>query len=353
MAKPKIEPGQMSPPYMEWSQWGHPMLYANVQRGLTTGKRLRVSLSTDDSELAKRVMRVLIAQLVIDGRLAPESGAARVYGRGSAAAAARAKEIVQLQTLSQSEYDTQVPLMAQRWDVPKQIIHLMAQRRPTLSLSVFSGRRMRRRKRGEQIPKATSWHYRSPGGKHFHPHRKRINAQLRLEHTHYSWLLPTRDHAKAAEIMEPVRVARERVHQAAVRTLNYAVGSVEHADAVRNREKACVALAAAIIEAGGPIELAKFVQVPPPGEGGMALPKAVKTKATKSASLEKCVEWVCELIRANPGRPPVPLAQLRKKAKSKFGVTRRQFEEGNNCCVRQSQRLMKNFNWTKGGRPPG
>jgi hypothetical protein len=112
MAKPKIELGQMSPPYMEWSRLGHPMLCANVQRGLTTGKRLRVSLSTDDSELAKRVMRVLIAQLVIDGRLAPESGAARVYGRGSAAAAARAKEIVQLKTLSQSEYDTQVLLVA-------------------------------------------------------------------------------------------------------------------------------------------------------------------------------------------------------------------------------------------------
>jgi len=323
------------------------MLVSNVQRGLRTGKRLRVSFSTDDRELAKRAMRVLIAQLVIDGRLAPGSGAARVYGRkGRASAAARAKKIVQLKSLAQSEYDTEVPLTAQRWGVPKQIIHVMAARKPTLGVSIFSNRRIRRRKRGEQIPKGTSWHYRSPHGKCFHLHRKRINAELRLENTHYRWLLPTLDLAKAAEIMEPVRVRRERVHQAAVQMLNCEVGSVEHADAVRNLEKACVALAAAIIEADGPIELAKFVQVPPPGERGLALPKAVKVKATKSAVLEKCVQRYIEHIKANPDGPPNSREELAAEMMQMFHVT---WHEARLCRQKAITRTG-NANWAKPGR---
>jgi hypothetical protein len=348
MAKPKTELAQRCPPppYMEWSRLGRPMLVSNVQRGLSTGKRLRVSLSTDDPELAKRLMRILIAQLVIDGRLAPESGAARVYGRGGATAAARGKTIVRLKTLSQSEYDIQVSLTAQRWGVPKQIVHVMAQRKPTLSVSVFSNRRTRRRKRGEQIPKGTSWHYRSPRGKHFYLHRKRVNAALRLENTHYRWLLPTRDLTKAAEIMEPVRLARERVHQAAVRTLNYEAGSVEHADAVRNREKACVALASAIIEAGGPMELVTFVQVPPPGEGGTALPKALKAKATRSALLEKCVQRYMEYIKANPEGPPKPREELAAEMMQMFHVTWHECR----LCRQKAIKRTSNANWAKAGR---
>jgi hypothetical protein len=53
---------QATPPYMEWSRLGRPMLRSNVQRGLSTGKRLRVSLSTDDPEVAKRLMRGPIQQ---------------------------------------------------------------------------------------------------------------------------------------------------------------------------------------------------------------------------------------------------------------------------------------------------
>jgi hypothetical protein len=348
MAKTKTELGQRCPPppYMEWSRLGRPMLMSNVQRGLSTGKRLRVSFSTNNPEVAKRLMRVLIAQLVIDGRLGPESGAARVYGRGGATAAARAKKIVQLKTLSQSEYDSQVPLWAQRWGVPKQIIHVMAQRKSTHSVSVFSTRRIRRRRRGERLPKGTSWHYRSPGGKRFYLHRKRINAELRLENTHYRWLLPTRDPSKAEEIMEPVRVARERVHQAAVRTLDYEVGSVEHADAVRNRERACVALAAAIIEAGGPMELATFVQVPPPGEGGTALLKTVKAKVTRSALLEKCVQRYIEYIKANPEGPPKSREELAAEMMQMFHVT---WHEAR-LCRQKAIKRTSNANWAKPGR---
>jgi hypothetical protein len=348
MAKPKTELGQRcpAPAYMEWLPFVRPILSANVQRGLSTGKRLRVSLSTDDPEVAKRVMGVLVPQLVIDGRLAPESEPARVYGRGSATAAARAKKVVRLKMLSQSEYDAQVPLTAQHWGVPKQIIHVMVQRKPTLTASAFSTRRMRRRKRGEQILKATSWHYWPPRGKHFYLHRKRISARLRLGNTHHSWPLPTRDLTAAAEIMEPVGMAWERVHQAAVRTLDYEVGSVEHAYAVRNREKACVALAAAIIETGGPMELVKFVQVPPPGESGTALPKAVKAKAARSALLEKCVQRYIEHIKANPEGPPKPREEFAAEMMQMFHVT---WHEAR-LCRQKAIKRTSNANWAKPGR---
>jgi hypothetical protein len=103
------------------------------------------------------------------------------------------------------------------------------------------------------------------------------------------------------------------------------------------------------------MELAQFLINGPKGKIGTAspLPVAVALNATKQAKVKQCVEWLVDLHRANPDRPPVRLAELREQAKSKFGVNRRLFEEGNNCCIRQAQRLTKNFNWTKGGRPPG
>jgi hypothetical protein len=92
----------------------------------------------------------------------------------------------------------------------------------------------------------------------------------------------------------------------------------------------------------------------PPPEVGTAslLPVAVILKATKQPKMIESVEWVANLMRANWERSPEPLAELRKQAKSKFGVPRRLFEEGDNCVLRQAERLTKNFNWRKGGRRP-
>ena len=47
---------------------------------LIDGKRLCLSLKTDDPDIAKRHMRVLVAMLLADGRLPRNSGAAEVYG---------------------------------------------------------------------------------------------------------------------------------------------------------------------------------------------------------------------------------------------------------------------------------
>ena len=178
--------------------------------------------------------------------------------------------------------------------------------------------------------------------------------RLQISGRTWQWPLKVIDEKKAGALMASVRAARERLRRAAVEELNCELGSDPALAAAAERTIARGQLAATIITAGGPKELAEFVinglkatvGTPSP------LPVAVALKATNQAKVKQCVEWVADLIRANPDRPPVPLTELRIQAKSKFGVPRRLFEEGNNCCLRQGQRLTKNFNWRKGGRPP-
>jgi hypothetical protein len=182
-----------------------------------------------------------------------------------------------------------------------------------------------------------------------------LTARLQIDRRTWQWPLKVIDENKAEALMAPVRAARERLHQAAAEELNCELGTDAAVAAAAARAIARGQLAGAIITASGPKELAEFVIKGPKGEVGTAspLPVAVALKATKQAKVKQCVEWAADLIRANPDRPPVPRAELCKQAKSKFGVPRRLFEEGNNCCLRQAQRLTKNFKWRKGGRRPG
>jgi hypothetical protein len=207
-----------------------------------------------------------------------------------------------------------------------------------------------RNDRGKQIVKATSWHYRRVGGKCFYLNGGVMNARLEIGGRKRLWVLPTRDREEAAAIMEPVRVARERVREAAKLVLDYEVGSIDYADAVRTREKACIALAAAIIDAGGPIELAKAVQDPPPGEDGTALPKVVQAKPMKQAAREKCIDWLVDLVLTSPDGPTGPRRELEQNAKAKFGVSRQDFR----ACFRVALKKTNTTNesrWRVGGRP--
>jgi hypothetical protein len=96
----------------------------------------------------------------------------------------------------------------------------------------------------------------------------------------------------------------------------------------------------------------------PPPEVGTAslLPVAVVHRTIKQPKEKECVEWVVALMRLHPKRPPKPLADLREQAKSKFGVNRRLFEEGDNCVLRQGERRLaeegKTVDWRRGGRRP-
>ena len=80
MAKRKTELGQACPlpPYTRWDQRGKPVLLSYLK--LINGKRLHLSLETDDPDIARRHMRLLVAMLLAERRLSPDSGSAKVYG---------------------------------------------------------------------------------------------------------------------------------------------------------------------------------------------------------------------------------------------------------------------------------
>src|SRR5262249_29786179 len=155
------------------------------------------------------------------------------------------------------------------------------------------------------------------GGKYFGWNGKVLTARLQIGGRPWQWPLKVIDEEKAEALMAPLRVARERLHQAAAEELNCELGTDAAVAAAAARVIARGQLAVAIITAGGPKELADFVTKGPKGEVGTSspLPVAVALKGTKQAKVKQCVEWVADLIRANPDRPPVLLAELRKQAK--------------------------------------
>jgi hypothetical protein len=69
MAKPKTDLGRQCPPppYTRWDQRGKPVLLSYLK--LVDGKRLCLSLETEDPEIAKRHMRLLVAWSLCQGPL--------------------------------------------------------------------------------------------------------------------------------------------------------------------------------------------------------------------------------------------------------------------------------------------
>jgi hypothetical protein len=350
MAKPKTELAQQCPPppYTHWDQRGRPVLLSGLK--LMNGKELRLSLQTQDPDIARGHIRLLVAMLVDKGSLSPNGGAAKIYGpkgTGRSRLAKVDRGVRRLKGVSDAKYGSEALAAAKRRGCPVGIFHHLAGRKPGLSVAAYRTRRMRARERGEQIAKGTSWHYRRVGGKCFYLNGGVMNARLEVAGTKYTWPLPTRDRDEAAAIMDPVRVARERIREAAKRLLDYQLGSVEYMDAVRSREKECIALAAAIIDAGGPIELAKAVQDLRPGEDGTALPMAVKAKPMKQAARKNCLQRYIELMRAHPDGAPEPRTVLEKEMMDNFHVTLHEARD----CRREAIRRTGNLNWRRHGRP--
>jgi len=358
MAKPTTKLGQRCPPppYTRWDQRGKPVLLSYLK--LIDGKRLCLSLETDDPEVAKRHMQLIVAMLVAGERLLPDGGAAAAYGRKGPGRSPLKKvniELRRLKALPEAKYRSEALAVAKRWGRPVGIIHHLTGRKPEWSANAYRNRRTRARLRGRAMPMGNTWEHRRQGRKYFFSNRKVLKARLHIDNRRWDWPLKVVDEDEAEALMAPVRVARERLHQAAVEALNCELGTDAAVAAAATRAIARGQLAREIIMAGGPKELAEIVIKGPKGEVGTAslLPVAVPLNATKQARVKQCVDWVADLITANPDRPPMPRAELRKQAQSKFGVPRRLFEEGNNCCLRQAQRLTKNFEWRKGGRRPG
>jgi hypothetical protein len=302
VAKPQTELGQgcPPPPYTRWDQRGKPVLLSYLK--LINGKRLCLSLRTEALDIARGHMRLLVAMLLAEGRLSPDSGAAEVYGpKGTSRPRLDDvdSEIRRLKALSDAEYGSEALATAKRWGRPVGIIHHLAGRKPALSAGTYRTRRMRARQRGEQTPMGTSWHHRRQGDKYFYSDNGVMHARIQLEGRVYQWSLDTRDVEVAAAIMAPVRLARERVRAAAVEMLGCELGTA--AAAARVRDKACRRFAEAIVRAGGPAELvmkaapdAESLQPdrPPLGEAekGMAVAvvasPAVRSRAERKAMTE-------------------------------------------------------------------
>ena len=261
-----------SPPYTRWDQRVKPVLLCHLKR--ISGKSLCLSLETDDPEIAKRHMRLLVPMLIAKGRLSADAGAAKVYGpkkNGRSRVKKLDTEVRRLKALSKAEYGSAAVATARRWRCPVGIIHYLAGRRPALNARTYATRRMRARERGKQMPMGDTWEHRRQGGRYFYWNGKVLSARLYVDGRQWQWPLKIVDEEKAAALMAPVRVARERLRRAAADELNCELGTDVAVAAAAARAGARAKLARAIIAAGGPRKLAEFVMNGPQEEVGTAV----------------------------------------------------------------------------------
>jgi hypothetical protein len=124
-------------------------------------------------------------------------------------------EVRRLKALSKAEYGSAAVATARRWRCPVGIIHYLAGRRPALNARTYATRRMRARERGKQMPMGDTWEHRRQGGRYFYWNGKVLSARLYVDGRQWQWPLKIVDEEKAAALMAPVRVARERLRRAA------------------------------------------------------------------------------------------------------------------------------------------
>jgi hypothetical protein len=289
MPKPKTELEQRfpSPPYTRWDQRGKPVLLSYLK--LIDGKGLCLSLETQDPDIAKRQMRLLVAKLLAKGRLSPDGGAAEVYGPKGRRRSRLDKldtEVRRLKALSEAKYGAEALATAKRWGCPVGIIHHLVGRKPELSAGAYRNRRTRARVNGQVMPMGDTWEHRPQGGKYFFWNGKVLTARLQIDGRTWQWPLKVIDEENAEALMAPIRVARERLHRAAAEELNFELGTDAAMAAAEARAGARIPLASAIITAGGPKKLADFVLKGPQEEVATAIPqRAAAVAAAPSTTL--------------------------------------------------------------------
>jgi hypothetical protein len=316
MSKPKTELTQRCPPppYTRWDQRGKPVLLSYLK--LINGKRLHLSLETDDPDIARQHMRLLVAMLLAERRLSPDSGSAKVYGpKGTSRPRLDSvdTEVRRLKALSEAEFGSEALATAKHWGRPVGIIHHLTGRKPALSARTYATRRVRARQRGQRMPIGDTWEHHCQGGKYFGWNGKVLTARLQIGGRSWQWPLKGIDEEKAEALMRRIRVARERLHQAAVEELNCELGTIAAADAAVRRERARAQLARAIITAGGPEKLAEFVMKGPQEEVGMAAPERAVPTATlgatrgRQAAEKECKQLLSERYQAYLGSKERPV----------------------------------------------
>jgi hypothetical protein len=350
MAKPKTELVQRCPPppYTRWDQRGKPVLQASLK--LPDGTTFRAMLNTDDRKIAMRRMQLIVVLLVHDGRLPANSRAAQLYGRRPARGVA---EVKRLAALSREEYAVERKPAAARLGLSPPTLDDLSKQQPPELPNRERQRRHRARQHGQRIAMANFWYHRPFRGKGFYKNGRVMTARIHLARSAATWSLKFRDDAaRAAAIMNPVRVAWDHVYEAGKQELNWEIGTAEHTAAVAARVEACGRLAREIHAAGGPKELVAFVMTPPQPQAGTASAAivhrvtATDRKAMKEAALKNCLDWLIQSIQACPDRAPGGLLAFEKEAKLRFAVRREDFRN----CLAQAEKET-NGNWSKHGRP--
>lgn len=276
MAKPTTELGQRCPPppYTRWDQRGKPVLLSDLK--LIDRKTLRLSLKTHDPHIAKRHMRLIVADLVAKGRLPPDSGAAEIYapkGIGRSRLRKIKAEVCRLKRVPDARYGSEALATAKRSACPVGIIHHLAGRKPALNAQTYRTRRARARESGHPTPMGDTWEHRPQGGKYFGWNGKVLAARLQIGGRPWHWSLKGIDEEKPEAIMKPIRVARERLQRAAAEELNCELGTQAAVAAAVARTGARAELAQAILDAGGPKKLAEFVLKGPQEGVGRDVPQ--------------------------------------------------------------------------------
>ena len=203
---------------------------------------------------------------------------------------------------------------------------------------------------------ANSWYHRPPRGKLFYKNGRVMTARIQLGRSTTTWSLKFRDDAaRAAKIMNPVRVAWDHVYEAAKRELHWEVGTVEHTAAVAERVGACARMATEIRRGGWPTEAGRVrVRRDRSEEVGTAVPQraaavtaAPSDKTLRQIARKGCLNSLIGLLRRHDLPPQGTVPAQCKAAMQEFPhLSERAFYD----CLREAERITRNYKWGKAGR---
>ncbi len=183
-----------------------------------------------------------------------------------------------------------------------------------------------------------------------------LTARINIDRKTWQWPLKgIEEEEEARARMEPVRIARARLHKAAIDALAFEIGTDQAEGAAAVRRGARVLLADEIIKAGGQPELAEFVLNGPQEEVSATIQHAAgptQRRAIKKAAIEKCVRAYMGLIEANTFEAPEPRADLEQKMMKDLNVTRDEARKARAEAIRRKRlSLPENSRWERGGAP--
>jgi hypothetical protein len=205
-------------------------------------------------------------------------------------------------------------------------------------------RRTRRRARGVQLPKGDTWEHHAQGGKSFFWNGRVLTARLQIHRHTWQWPLKgIADEDKAEALMSPVRVARERLQQAAVEALDCELETIAAGDAAVALAGARARLARAILAAGGPEKAAEFVRKGPQQRGGTAKVSASDRHADPLEPPFEDANGIRAIAPRRQAKKSPALERARGALKELYpkGVPEQVLEPNANLCRRVGEKLRQ------------